>query len=141
MNFSKFLSLINGVGRTVDLGNSSNNLELGGSLQMDGSSSGHVLLTASASTTSYSLVLPPAQAAMSGYVLSNDGTGVLSWASASAGSVTSVALSSSIQRFLGFWFSQLHPAELLLVVLIHNQLIAFGQALQVVLQLLLHLDL
>lgn len=93
-NYSKLLSLISGADRTVDFSLAGNILELGGSgLQMDGSTSGHVSISASATTTTYSMIWPPAQAASSGFVLSNDGTGVLSWVSASAGSVSSVALS------------------------------------------------
>ena len=93
-NYSKFLSLINGVPRTVDLSNNSNVLELGGAgLQLDGSTSGHVVINASATTTTYSLVLPATQAASAGYVLTNDGTGHLSWTNPSSGSVTSVGLS------------------------------------------------
>ena len=92
-NFSKFLSLIGGVDRTVDLSLNSSVLELGGGgLQMDGSTSGHIVISASATTSTYSIVWPAAQAASAGYVLSNDGTGVLSWVAGSAGSVTSVAL-------------------------------------------------
>ncbi len=92
-NFSKFLSLINGVGRTVDLSNNSNVLELGGGgMQFDGSTSGHLVIAASATTSTYSLVWPAAQAASTGYVLSNDGTGVLSWIPAASGSVTSVSV-------------------------------------------------
>jgi hypothetical protein len=95
MNYSKFLSLISGVDRTVDLSNSSNNLELGGSLQMDGSTSGHVVINASATTVTYAMIWPSAQAASSGYVLTNDGTGVLSWSPAAATGVTSVAFADS----------------------------------------------
>lgn len=99
-NFSKFLSLINGADRTVDLSNNSNILELGGGgLQMNGSTSGHVVISASATTATYSLVLPSAQAASPGYVLSNDGTGVLSWVAASGGSVSSVALDLPLSVF------------------------------------------
>jgi hypothetical protein len=99
-NFSKLLSLINGASRTVDFSNSSNVLELGGGgLQMDGSTSGHIVISASAVTSTYSIVWPAAQAASPGYVLSNDGTGQLSWVSASAGSVTSVALALPVSVF------------------------------------------
>ncbi len=92
-NYSSFLSLINGADRTVNLSAAGNILELGGSgLQMDGSTSGHVVISASATTTTYSMIWPPAQAASSGYVLTNDGTGHLSWAAPSATGVTSVAL-------------------------------------------------
>lgn len=92
-NYSKFLSLISGVDRTVDLSAAGNVLELGGAgLQMDGSTSGHVVIAASATTTTYSIIWPPAQAASSGYVLTNDGTGQLSWSAAAATGVTSVAL-------------------------------------------------
>jgi hypothetical protein len=96
---SKLLSLINGVPRTVDFSNANNiltvagGLDVSGNIELNGSTSGNVILNASAVTSTYTLTLPPAQAASSGYVLSNDGTGVLSWASASAGSVTSVGLS------------------------------------------------
>ena len=93
-NISKLLSLINGVPRTIDFSNAANVFEFGGGgIQFDGSTSGHIVIAASAVTSTYSLILPAAQAASAGYVLSNDGTGQLSWSSPSAGSVTSVALS------------------------------------------------
>lgn len=57
-------------------------------------------------SASYSLTLPLAQAAVSGYVLSNDGTGVLSWAPPGAagnltGPITSVGLATSIASQTG----------------------------------------
>jgi hypothetical protein len=79
MNYTKLLSLLNAYPTTVDFSIPSNTLELGGGLQFDGSTSGNVLLTASSSTTSYTLVWPPAQAGGVGYVLANNGSGVLSW--------------------------------------------------------------
>lgn len=89
--YSKFLSLINGSQRTVDL--STNTLSAQG-LQLNAATGGgNITQLAHASTTSYTISWPAAQAASSGYVLSNDGTGNLSWVSGSAGSVTSVALS------------------------------------------------
>lgn len=92
-NFSKLLSLIGGAERTVDFSNNANILELGGGgLQMNGSTSGHIVVSASAVTSTYSIVWPAAQAVSSGYVLTNDGTGVLSWSPAAATGVTSVAL-------------------------------------------------
>jgi len=98
MNYSKLLSLINGVPRTVDFSSASNTLllngglDLSGNLEINGATSGYVILNASATTSTYTLTLPPAQAASSGYVLTNDGTGVLSWTNPSSGSVTSVGL-------------------------------------------------
>lgn len=84
-NFSKFSAIVNGAQRTVDLSASGNVLELGGAgLQMDGSTSGHVVINASATTSTYSMVWPPAQSVGSSYVLTNDGTGVLSWSAPSA---------------------------------------------------------
>lgn len=93
-NFSKLLSLINGANRTVDFSQASNTLELSG-IQMDGSTSGHLVISASATTSTYSIVWPAAQAASSGYTLSNDGTGVLTWVPASTGSVTSVSVATA----------------------------------------------
>src|ERR1700722_11229305 len=95
-NFSKFLSLINGADRTVDLSLASNVLELGGGgLQMDGSTSGHVVINASATTTTYSIVWPAAQAASSGYTLQNDGVGNLSWVPMASGSVTAISVNTA----------------------------------------------
>jgi hypothetical protein len=88
--YSKFLSLINGAPRTIDL--SINTLSTQG-LQLNAATGGgNITQLAHASTTSYTISWPAAQAASSGYALLNDGTGNLSWAPASAGSVTSVAL-------------------------------------------------
>jgi len=75
--YSKFLHLLNGAARTVDL--STNTLGVS-AIQFDGSTSGNVTLNAAAVTSSYSLALPSAQgSALS--VLQNDGSGNLSWAS------------------------------------------------------------
>lgn len=82
-NFSKLLSAINGFNHTVDFSLPANVLEIG-SMQMDGSTSGHVVISASATTSTYSMIWPAAQAASAGYILTNDGTGQLSWAPASA---------------------------------------------------------
>lgn len=96
MNFSKLLSLINGAARTVDFSNNSNVLELGGGgLQLNGSTSGHIVMSASATTSTYSIVWPAAQAVSSGYTLSNDGTGVLTWVPMSTGSVTSISINTA----------------------------------------------
>lgn len=95
-NYSKFLEIVGGVARTIDLSQPSNVLELGGAgLQMDGSTSGHIVIAASATTSTYSIVWPTAQAASSGYTLSNDGTGVLTWVPASSGSVTSISVNTT----------------------------------------------
>ncbi|CAM6005515.1 unnamed protein product [Sphagnum balticum] len=66
---------------------------------MDGSTSGHVVIAASATTTTYSMVWPAAQAASSGYILTNDGTGHLSWSAPAATGVTSVSLADSTGLF------------------------------------------
>lgn len=88
--FSQFLSLINAMPRTVDL--STNTLSTQG-LQLNAATGGgNLTQLAHASTTSYTVSWPAAQATVTGQVLSNDGTGNLSWAAGSAGSVTSVAL-------------------------------------------------
>lgn len=95
-NYSKFLELQAGSARTVDLSNNSNILTLGGGgLQFNGSTSGLVVIAAAATTSTYSLVWPAAQAASSGYVLSNDGTGVLSWIASASGSVTAVSVNTA----------------------------------------------
>lgn len=99
-NYSKLLSLISGKNTTIDFSLASNVLELGGGgLQMDGSTSGHVVVSASAITTTYSIIWPSAQAASSGYVLTNDGTGQLSWSATAAAGVTSVALADTTGLF------------------------------------------
>lgn len=68
---------------------------------LSGSTSGTFSQFASATTTSYSITWPAAQAAGSGYVLSNDGTGVLSWV-AQSGGVTSInTLTGSITLAAG----------------------------------------
>ena len=97
-NFSKLLSAINGFSHTVDFSLPANVLEIG-SMQMDGSTSGHVVISASAVTSTYSMIWPTAQAASSGYVLTNDGTGQLSWSAAAATGVTSVALALPVSVF------------------------------------------
>ena len=94
--YSKILEIITGVARTVDL--STNTLSLGGA-QLNGSTSGAFTQIASATTTPHSITWPAAQAAGSGYVLSNNGSGVLTWVAGSAGSVTSVALADSTGIF------------------------------------------
>ena len=97
-NYSKFLSIIDGADRTVDLSLPANILELS-SIQMDGSVSGNIVISASATTTDYSMIWPSAQAASSGYVLTNDGTGQLSWSAPAATGVTSVALALPVSVF------------------------------------------
>jgi hypothetical protein len=52
--------------------------------ELNGSTSGNFSQFASAVTTSYSITWPAAQAASSGYVLTNNGSGILSWAAASS---------------------------------------------------------
>lgn len=86
--YSLFSHLLNGVQRQVDL---STNTILVGSVAMQGSTSGTFTQQASATTTSYSVTWPAAQASGT-KILQNDGAGNLSWASGSAGTVTSVAL-------------------------------------------------
>ena len=51
----------------------------GGTLKLDGSSSGYVTLASSSGPTSYGLVFPTAQGTL-GQTFSNDGSGNLSWA-------------------------------------------------------------
>ncbi len=95
-NYSTFSALVNGAQRSVNLSTAGNILELGGSgLQMDGSTSGHIVISASATTSTYSIVWPAAQAASSSYTLSNDGTGVLTWVPLSTGAVTSISVNST----------------------------------------------
>jgi hypothetical protein len=79
--YSKILSLISGLPKTIDFSNTSNVLGLA-NLQLLGSTSGYIQHEANATTTSYTLVWPATQASMSGYVLTNDGSGNLSWAAA-----------------------------------------------------------
>lgn len=89
-NFSRFLSLISGADRTVDLSLSGNALGIS-NLQLLGSASGNLNQSAAATTASYSLIWPSAQGASNTY-LKNDGAGNLSWVTVAAGGVTSVAL-------------------------------------------------
>ncbi|MBK9321956.1 MAG: hypothetical protein IPM97_03180 [Bdellovibrionaceae bacterium] len=56
--------------------------------QLNGATSGSLTLMPAAVTTNYSLTFPGAQGA-SGQVLSNNGAGVLSWATAMTNSLTS----------------------------------------------------
>ena len=78
--YSKFLHLSNGSARTVDL--SQNTLGLLG-MQLNGSTSGAVTLSAAAITTPYSLTMPADQGAAT-TALVNDGSGSLSWTSISS---------------------------------------------------------
>ena len=82
-NFSKFLSLQNGVARTIDIAASGNTFEVS-NFQIKGATSGYVLLQAAATTTAYTLTLPSAQASSPGMVLVNNGSGALSWGSGAA---------------------------------------------------------
>ncbi|GAT63799.1 beta strand repeat-containing protein [Paludibacter jiangxiensis] len=66
---------ITSVGNTV--------LASGKTLTLTGSTSGTATVSAAASTSTYSLVMPAAQATASGQLLANDGSGNLSWASPS----------------------------------------------------------
>ena len=76
---------------------------VGGKSALSGSSSGAISFFASATTTSYSLTWPSAQAASSGYVLTNDGAGNLSWGpGAGAGAVSSLnSLTGSLSILAG----------------------------------------
>jgi hypothetical protein len=90
MTYSKFLSVLTGFDRQVDLSNPSNPLGLA-IMELLGSTSGNLQMLASATTTSYSLTWPSAVAAANGYVLTSTTGGVLSWAPSSGGTVTSVS--------------------------------------------------
>jgi len=68
------------------------------SLQLEGSTSGALTMNASATTTSYSITWPAAQASGT-QILQNNGSGVLSWVTPSSGSVSSVALADSTGLF------------------------------------------
>lgn len=63
-------------------------------ITINGSTSGDVFLRASSTTTTYNLVLPSDQGGVS-TVLTNDGSGGLSWGSASAGTVTSISVNTA----------------------------------------------
>lgn len=65
-----------------------------GSLELNGSTSGRLTIHAAATTTSHTLTMPSAQGAAS-TVLTNDGSGVLSWASGGGGGANT-ALSNLI---------------------------------------------
>jgi hypothetical protein len=58
-------------------------------LAISGSTSGTLSMFASAVTSSYSITWPSAQSSSSGYVLTNDGAGNLSWAPGAGGSSVS----------------------------------------------------
>lgn len=66
-----------------------------GLLKLNGSTSGAVSQFAAATTASYSIVWPAAQATGSGQVLTNDGAGNLSWATASGYLVNIFTLDST----------------------------------------------
>src|SRR5271157_2814154 len=93
-NYSKFLEIVNGVPRTIDLSVSTNVLTLGqGGLQFNDASTGDFVMKAASSIASpYTVIWPAAQAASSGYTLSNDGTGTLTWVPLTSGSVTAVSV-------------------------------------------------
>jgi hypothetical protein len=92
--YSKVLELISGVARTVDL--STNTLSVQG-LQINAATGGgSITQAAHATTTTYSIVWPAAQAAGSNYVLANDGAGTLSWIASATGSVTAVTASGAL---------------------------------------------
>jgi hypothetical protein len=92
--YSKILELNSGVARTIDL--STNTLSIQG-LQINAATGGGSLTQAAhATTTTYSIVWPAAQAAGSNYVLANDGAGALSWIASATGSVTAVTASGAL---------------------------------------------
>jgi len=86
---SKFLQLSTGADRTYDASASGNGL-IAAAMQLNGSTSGTIQFFASATTASYAVTWPAAQAAG---VLTNNGSGVLSWAA--GGSVTAVSVASA----------------------------------------------
>src|SRR5271154_7271618 len=61
-------------------------------LKLSGTTSGAFTETVTAATATYSVIWPASQAASSGYLLTNDGAGNLSWSPPAATGVTSVAL-------------------------------------------------
>lgn len=73
-------------------GGSKGTIHVDPELRLDGSTSGYVGVKSPAAPTSYTVTLPSAQGAAS-TVLTNDGSGVLSWASASAGASWAVVAS------------------------------------------------
>lgn len=89
--YSKFLEIQSGRAAQVDL--SQNTLALL-AMQLNGSTSGTLTQNANATTTSYSVFWPAAQAAANTY-LKNDGAGNMSWATAGTGTVTSVAFADA----------------------------------------------
>ena len=91
--YSKILSLISGVARTVDL--SQNTLSLLG-LQINGSTSGNITQLASPTTTNYSITWPAAQGA-TGTFLQNTGSGTLAWTAVSS----SLIFADSLVNTLG----------------------------------------
>lgn len=80
-----------------------------GALELNGSTSGVLNITASPITTNYSLVMPPAQGT-SGQTLQNNGSGVLSWVTPSAISTpVSIANGGTGQTTANAGFNALSP--------------------------------
>src|SRR5271165_4498163 len=89
--YSKFLELVNGVSRTIDL--SSVTVALGvQDLQIlsAGSGSSYIGMSTTTGGTSYTVSWPANQGSANTY-LKNDGSGNLSWSAAGTGTVTSVS--------------------------------------------------
>jgi hypothetical protein len=87
---SAFLHLATGADRTAQLGFGSGNALGLADLQLFGSTSGTLDMLAAATTTPYTITWPAAQGTG---VLTNNGSGILSWAS--GGTVTSISIASS----------------------------------------------
>jgi hypothetical protein len=85
--FSKFLSLQSAVPRTVDLSSASSILGLS-NMQLLGSTSGYIQMAANSTTTPYTITWPAAIAGGSGYVLTSDASGNLTWAPAATSGIT-----------------------------------------------------
>jgi len=75
--YTKILSLIEGVPRTIDFSVSGNTLGVS-ALQIDGSAAGSITLHTAATTTPYSIYFPSTQGGALSF-LQNDGSGNLAW--------------------------------------------------------------
>jgi hypothetical protein len=91
--YSKFLEVVSGVPRTVDLSQTANTLGIS-ALQLLGSTSGNISQTSSATTTSYSVVWPSAVSGTAGFALTSDTSGNLSWTSVANQALSNLSATS-----------------------------------------------
>jgi hypothetical protein len=94
---------INGAGN-IAIGHTSPGslLDVKGEVRISGSSSGYVGINVPASPTSYTVILPSAQGAAS-TVLTNNGSGTLSWTTPASGGGSTTTLSSEQIAMKAYW--------------------------------------